>query len=139
MAQRHTVTSTEIGMIRIYLKPSVKVGTRHRAFWSGKALYRELVARGDQALCVLKQLALDLQIEPAFRPIGDAVEPFAHSRKRRIPIRDGQIGQVDIDREPRQIPDEQVDRGTAFQGKIGLDRDLGHRAGRRKRGTAAWP
>jgi PII-like signaling protein len=48
MAQRHTVTPTEIGMIRIYLKPSDKVGTRPRAFWSGKALYRELVAQAKQ-------------------------------------------------------------------------------------------
>lgn len=45
MPDRHTVTSSEIGMVRIYLKPSDKAPKAGRGFWSGKPLYRELVAQ----------------------------------------------------------------------------------------------
>lgn len=44
MPHRHQVTSSEVGMIRIYLKPSDKA-PGGRGFWSAKPLYRELVAQ----------------------------------------------------------------------------------------------
>ncbi len=46
MAQTHQVNSREIGMIRIYLKPSDKIskGTA-RTLWSSKPLYRALVTQ----------------------------------------------------------------------------------------------
>lgn len=48
MQDRHVVTSSEIGMIRIYLKPSDKAAKTGRGFWGGKPLYRELVAKAKQ-------------------------------------------------------------------------------------------
>ncbi len=48
MPHRHTVTSSEIGMVRIYLKPSDKAAKSARGFWGGKPLYRELVATAKQ-------------------------------------------------------------------------------------------
>lgn len=46
MSHTHTVTPNEIGMVRIYLKPSDKApkGTT-RSFWSAKPLYRQLVTQ----------------------------------------------------------------------------------------------
>lgn len=43
MPHRHSVTSSEIGMIRIYLKPSDKAAKAKRAFWAARPLYRALV------------------------------------------------------------------------------------------------
>lgn len=40
---QHRITPSEIGMIRIYMKPSDKADAT-RSFWSRKPLYRELVA-----------------------------------------------------------------------------------------------
>ncbi|GFE76961.1 hypothetical protein GR702_16990 [Novosphingobium sp. FGD1] len=48
MSELRKITTTEVGMIRIYLKPSDKVGKRPRAFWSGKPLYRELVSQAKR-------------------------------------------------------------------------------------------
>ncbi|KQS46035.1 PII-like signaling protein [Sphingomonas sp. PP-CE-3G-477] len=48
MSQQHKVTPSEIGMIRIYLKPSDKIATGSRSFWSRKPLYRELVAQAKR-------------------------------------------------------------------------------------------
>jgi hypothetical protein len=48
MPQQHKVTPSEIGMIRIYLKPSDKIATGSRSFWSRKPLYRELVAQAKR-------------------------------------------------------------------------------------------
>jgi H+/Cl- antiporter ClcA/PII-like signaling protein len=47
MPHTHQVTSSELGMIRIYLKPSDKTAKQGR-FWSGKPLYRELVAQAKE-------------------------------------------------------------------------------------------
>ena len=48
MSQQHKVTPSESGMIRIYLKPSDKIATGSRSFWSRKPLYRELVAQAKR-------------------------------------------------------------------------------------------
>lgn len=48
MTQQREITTTEIGMIRIYLKPSDKAGKPPWVFWSGKPLYRELVSRAKR-------------------------------------------------------------------------------------------
>lgn len=48
MPHRHSVTSSEIGMIRIYLKPSDKAAKAGRGFWAAKPLYRELVAQAKE-------------------------------------------------------------------------------------------
>jgi H+/Cl- antiporter ClcA/PII-like signaling protein len=48
MPDRHTVTSSEIGMVWIYLKPSDKAAKTGRGFWNGKPLYRELVAQAKE-------------------------------------------------------------------------------------------
>ncbi len=48
MPHRHTVISNEIGMIRIYLKPSDKIARPGRGFWSGRPLYRELVEQAKR-------------------------------------------------------------------------------------------
>lgn len=48
MSHQHKVTPTEIGMVRIYLKPSDKAAKRSRSFWSGNLLYRELVAQAKR-------------------------------------------------------------------------------------------
>ena len=48
MPHRHTLTSNEIGMVRIYLKPSDKAAKSGRGFRGGKPLYRELVAQAKQ-------------------------------------------------------------------------------------------
>lgn len=45
---QHEVTPTEIGMIRIYLKPSDKAGRSGRPFRPAPSLYRELVARAKR-------------------------------------------------------------------------------------------
>jgi H+/Cl- antiporter ClcA/PII-like signaling protein len=45
MPDSHHVTPSEIGMIRIYLKPSDKAPRAKRGFWSGRPLYRELVTQ----------------------------------------------------------------------------------------------
>lgn len=41
MPDRFTVQHREVGMLRIYLKPSDKIGSRR--FWGAKPLYRELI------------------------------------------------------------------------------------------------
>jgi PII-like signaling protein len=44
MSDRFTVQHREIGMLRIYMKPSDRVGQRSlRTLWGGKPLYRELI------------------------------------------------------------------------------------------------
>ena len=43
----HKVTPSEIGMIRIYMKPSDKAAGA-RSFWSRQPLYRELVAQAKR-------------------------------------------------------------------------------------------
>lgn len=44
MPHRFTVKHREIGMLRIYLKPSDRIGERSlRTLWTAKPLYRELV------------------------------------------------------------------------------------------------
>ncbi|MFT3976600.1 MAG: DUF190 domain-containing protein [Sphingomonas bacterium] len=49
MSYPHEVTPAEIGMIRIYMKPSDKVGRGGaRSFWSAKPLYRVLVATAKE-------------------------------------------------------------------------------------------
>lgn len=48
MSHQHKVTPTEIGMVRIYLKPSDKRAKPARVFWAGKPLYRELVAQAKR-------------------------------------------------------------------------------------------
>jgi hypothetical protein len=52
MPNRFTVHHREVGMLRIYLKPSDKIGPRR--FWGAKPLYRELIrtAKGSVAKIV---------------------------------------------------------------------------------------
>lgn len=46
MPNRHQVTATEIGMVRIYMKPSDKAAkATGKSFWGAKPLYRTLVAQ----------------------------------------------------------------------------------------------
>ena len=45
MPYDHDVTPNEIGMIRIYLKPSDKAPKAKRSLWSARPLYRELVVQ----------------------------------------------------------------------------------------------
>ncbi len=45
MPYTHAVMPSEIGMIRIYLKPSDRAAKTKRGLWSAKPLYRELVTR----------------------------------------------------------------------------------------------
>lgn len=46
MSDTHQLVTTEIGMVRIYLKPGDKAGPRTaRSLWSAKPLYRVLVAQ----------------------------------------------------------------------------------------------
>jgi H+/Cl- antiporter ClcA/PII-like signaling protein len=49
MPHSHQVTPSEIGMVRIYLKPSDKSAKASgRSFWSARPLYRELVAEAKK-------------------------------------------------------------------------------------------
>lgn len=45
MTLSHDVTQSEIGMVRIYLKPSDKVPGSRRRLWPARPLYRMLVAQ----------------------------------------------------------------------------------------------
>lgn len=48
MPNRFTVQHREIGMLRIYMKPSDRIGERSlRTLWAAKPLYRELIQRAS--------------------------------------------------------------------------------------------
>ena len=55
MPDRFTVQHREVGMLRIYLKPSDKIGSRR--FWGAKPLYRELIrtAKADGIINAVAQ------------------------------------------------------------------------------------
>ena len=55
MPDRFTVQHREVGMLRIYLKPSDKIGPRR--FWGAKPLYRELIrtAKADGIINAVAQ------------------------------------------------------------------------------------
>ncbi len=55
MPNRFTVHHREVGMLRIYLKPSDKIGPRR--FWGAKPLYRELIrtAKADGIINAVAQ------------------------------------------------------------------------------------
>jgi len=59
----------------------------------------------------------DLCAQAFTKACGDGRKGFADRGKGLISIRDWQIDQVDIDGEPRQIADEQIDRSAALQRK----------------------
>ena len=44
----HKVAPSEIGMIRIYMKPSDKATDGSRSFWTRKPLYRQLVVQAKR-------------------------------------------------------------------------------------------
>lgn len=55
MPDLFTVQHREVGMLRIYLKPSDKIGPRR--FWGAKPLYRELIrtAKADGIINAVAQ------------------------------------------------------------------------------------
>ena len=48
MPDRYTAQHREVGMLRIYLDPSDKIGSRR--FWGAKPLYRELIYSSETQL-----------------------------------------------------------------------------------------
>ncbi|MES3150824.1 DUF190 domain-containing protein [Sphingomonas faeni] len=58
MSDRFTVQHCEIGMLRIYMKPSDRIGQRSlRTLWGAKPLYRELIqtAKADGIINAVAQ------------------------------------------------------------------------------------
>jgi hypothetical protein len=63
---------------------------------------------------------------------GDAGRNTAQSgingSQRGVAIRDGQIGEIKVHRNARQVPHEQIDRRAAFESKGFFHGDKGHDA-----------
>ncbi len=58
MSDRFTVQHREIGMLRVYMKPSDRIGQRSlRTLWGAKPLYRELIqtAKADGIINAVAQ------------------------------------------------------------------------------------
>ena len=71
---------------------------------------------------------IDLRAANAFRDrVRDPFHPCIDRLQRCCAIRDGHVGQIDIDREPRQVAHEQIDRRAALEREFLLRRDEGHR------------
>ena len=56
--------------------------------------------------------------------LTDATQRSLDVRKRLCSVRDRQIGEVDVDRQPRKVSDEQVDRRPTLQREAFLLRDV---------------
>ncbi len=62
--------------------------------------------------------AVDLSADPP----GQAPQGRVDRGERGRPIREGQVGQVDVDREPGQVAPEEIDRRPALEREFGLAR-----------------